>query len=127
MLDELWSHQTTLREQLRELSRKERYKKDFAIARSAPGIGWFTAIRLILELGNLSRFTSGKKIASFRGTVYNVRVQVKQITLCEYVDTGSIFPQLTNCGMTTNSGLQRNLSRLHEINSCWSEKKYSQR
>lgn len=67
MLDELWSYQTMLREYLRELCRKERYTKDFAIARSAPGIGWFTAIRLVLELGNLSRFTSGKKVASFLG------------------------------------------------------------
>ena len=67
-LEELWIHQTSLRAALRRLCRKERYEKVFEIARSLPGIGWFTAIRLILELGeDLSHFTSGKKIASFAG------------------------------------------------------------
>jgi transposase len=51
-----------------QLCRKERYSKAFEIARSLPGIGWFSAIRLVLELGeDLSHFTSGKKIASFVG------------------------------------------------------------
>ncbi len=67
-LEQLWDHQTTLRTYLRGLCRKERYRKAFEIARSLPGIGWFTAIRLILELGeDLSHFTSGKKIAGFVG------------------------------------------------------------
>ena len=53
---------------MRALCRKERYRKAFEIARSLPGIGWATAIRLILELGeDLSHFTTGKKIASFIG------------------------------------------------------------
>jgi len=67
-LEELWAHQVSLRAALRKLCKKERYHKAFTIARSLPGIGWFTAIRLVLELGeDLSRFTSGKKIASFVG------------------------------------------------------------
>jgi len=67
-LEQLWLHQLTLRNALRALCRKERYQKTFKIARSLPGIGWFSAIRLVLELGeDLSRFTNGKKIASFTG------------------------------------------------------------
>jgi len=67
-LEELWAHQKSLRAALRRLCRKERYAKAFTIAKSLPGIGWFTAIRLILELGeDLSHFTTGKKIASFVG------------------------------------------------------------
>jgi transposase len=67
-LEELWAHQVSLRAALRRLCRKERYHKAFTIARSLPGIGWFSAIRFVLELGeDLSRFTSGKKIASFVG------------------------------------------------------------
>ena len=67
-LEQLWAHQTSLRTALRTLCKKERYRKAFEIARSLPGIGWFTAIRLILELGeDLSYFTTGKKIASFVG------------------------------------------------------------
>jgi len=68
VLEQLWAHQVSLRAALRQLCRKERYLKAFTIARSLPGIGWFTGIRLVLELGeDLSRFTSGKKIASFVG------------------------------------------------------------
>ncbi len=68
VLEELWVHQLTLRACLRDLCRKTRYRKAFEIARSVPGIGWFTAIRLVLEMGeDLTRFTSGKKIAAFTG------------------------------------------------------------
>jgi len=53
-----------------EFCRKERYRRTFALARSVPGIGWYTAIRLILALGeDWSRFPSGKKIAGFVGLV----------------------------------------------------------
>ena len=68
LLEHLWRHQETLRACLRELGRKERYRRAFAIARSLPGIGWYTAIRFVLEFGeDFSRFTSGKKIAAFAG------------------------------------------------------------
>jgi transposase len=68
MLEQLWNYQKELRAYLRELCRKERYRKAYEIAKSMPGIGWYTAIRLVLELGeNLSRFTNGKQIAGFVG------------------------------------------------------------
>jgi transposase len=68
LLEQLWAHKQHLQEALRALCSKERYKKAFEIAMSLPGIGWFTAIRLVLELGeDMSRFTTGKKIASFVG------------------------------------------------------------
>ena len=68
MLEQLWNHMTTLRASLRELCHKERYRRAFEIARSLPGIGWYTAIRLVLELGeDLTRFASGKNIAAFVG------------------------------------------------------------
>jgi transposase len=61
-----------LRGHLRELTTKPRYAKTFAVVQSLPGIGWFTAIRLVLELGeDLSRFASSKQIASFAGLVCN--------------------------------------------------------
>jgi transposase len=67
-LEQLWVHRLTLRKALRSLYRKERYQKAFQLVRSLPGIGWFSAVRLVLELGeDLSHFTSGKKIASFAG------------------------------------------------------------
>jgi transposase len=67
-LEFLWKQQVSLRNQLREMSKKERYKKTYEIIHSVPGIGWFTAIRLVLEWGeDLTRFTNKRKIASFVG------------------------------------------------------------
>lgn len=67
-LEQLWAHKERLQDALKALCSKERYKKAIGIAASLPGIGWSTAIRLVLELGeDLSRFTSGKKIAGFVG------------------------------------------------------------
>lgn len=67
-LDELLKHKTILTNMLKELSAKPRYNKIFNIFQSAPGIGWFTAIRLVLEWGeDLSRFKSSKHFGSFLG------------------------------------------------------------
>jgi len=68
ILEQLWAHQKTLRTHLRVLCHKARYYKAFTIARSVPGIGWLTAIRLVLELGeNPARFSNARKIAAFTG------------------------------------------------------------
>ncbi|MBA7585775.1 hypothetical protein ES708_27764 [subsurface metagenome] len=54
-------------DELRALCKKERYKVGVSAKSSSPGIGWFTAIRLTLEWGDMSRFRTGKHIASFTG------------------------------------------------------------
>jgi transposase len=57
-----------LEKDLKALTEKERYAGIFKIFKSAPGIGWFTAIRLVLEWGDdLSRFKDAKHFASFTG------------------------------------------------------------
>jgi len=67
-LDELRNHKKILTQKLKDLCNKPRYRKTFNIIKSAPGIGWFTAIRLVLEWGeDMSRFPSGKKFGSFTG------------------------------------------------------------
>ena len=68
LLEQLWAHKESLLEALHALCSKDRYKRAYQIVMSLPGIGWLTAIRIVLELGeDLSRFTSGKKIACFIG------------------------------------------------------------
>lgn len=54
---------------LKELRNKPRYAPVFQLFESAPGVGWFTAIRLVLEWGTdiAARFTSEKKLAAFTG------------------------------------------------------------
>jgi transposase len=55
--------------QLRTLAKSDRYKERVELLQSAPGIGMFTAIRLILEWGDVSRFTRKEEFASFLGLV----------------------------------------------------------
>lgn len=68
LLEVFWQKQKSLRDALRKLTKKERYRKAYGIIRGMPGIGWFTAIRLVLEWGeDLTRFASSRKIAGFVG------------------------------------------------------------
>lgn len=52
---------------LRKLAVSERYKKAVDIIKSSPGIGIFTAIRLALEWGEISRFTRKESFCKFLG------------------------------------------------------------
>ncbi len=54
---------------LRQLARSPRYKESATLLRSAPGIGELTAIRLVLEWGDLSRFKRKEDFASFLGLI----------------------------------------------------------
>ena len=67
LLDELDRIRLELLEHLKIVSKKERYHRSVEIKQSCPGVGWLSAIRFTLEWGNLSRFPSGKHIASFTG------------------------------------------------------------
>lgn len=55
--------------QLRKLAKSGRYKKDVELLQSAPGIGILTAIRLVLEWGDVKRFGRKEEFASFLGLV----------------------------------------------------------
>jgi len=66
-LDSLWALRDRLQAALRALSVSARYRSQVELKQSLPGIGWLTAIRLTLEWGDLSRFASGKRLASFVG------------------------------------------------------------
>jgi transposase len=54
---------------LRKLARCDRYKGSVALLKSAPGIGMLTAIRLVLEWGDVNRFRRKEEFASFLGMV----------------------------------------------------------
>jgi transposase len=55
--------------QLRKLARNDRYKESVELLKSTPGIGMLTAIRLVLEWGDVSRFGRKEEFASFLGLV----------------------------------------------------------
>jgi len=67
LLDELVIHRKQLLKELRALCKKERYKEAVKFKKSCPGIGWLSAIRFTLEWGDLTRFETGKQIASYAG------------------------------------------------------------
>ena len=53
----------------RKLAQSDRYKESVELLESAPGIGMMTAIRLVLEWGDISRFGRKEEFASFLGIV----------------------------------------------------------
>ena len=54
---------------LRRLARCGRYKEGVELLKSAPGVGELTAIRLVLEWGDVKRFKRKEDFASFLGLV----------------------------------------------------------
>lgn len=64
MVSELIEQQTRL---LKELSLTDRYREAVVRLRSVPGIGLLTAMELLLELGDFTRFRSGAKLAAYVG------------------------------------------------------------
>lgn len=67
LLGELRVHKLTLLKQLRALSQSDEYKKPATLLKSVPRVGMMTAIRLVLEWGEIKRFASQKHFASFLG------------------------------------------------------------
>ncbi len=55
--------------QLRRLAKSDPYKESAALLQSAPGIGVLTAIRLVLEWGDVGRFARKEEFASFLGLI----------------------------------------------------------
>lgn len=52
---------------LRKLSRHERYREAFGWLTSIPGIGFITAMTLLLELGDITRFSQTDRLAAYVG------------------------------------------------------------
>jgi transposase len=68
-LEYLWACQREALNALHKLSKTKRYKASFDLVKSVPGIGILTAIRLVLEWGDLSRFTRKEQFACFLGLI----------------------------------------------------------
>lgn len=52
---------------LRKLRRKERWRRPAALLESIPGVGLITALTILAELGDLSRFRSRAAVANYSG------------------------------------------------------------
>lgn len=52
---------------LRELSRTEKYQERVEILKSVPGIGWLSAMEILVELQDVARFDKSDSIAAYVG------------------------------------------------------------
>lgn len=55
--------------QMRKLAQSERYQRAVKLLKSVPGIGIQTAIRLVLEWGDMSRFKTKEAFSAFLGLI----------------------------------------------------------
>jgi len=67
LLDSLETLKSELKERLESISEQDRYRESVRIKESCPGVGRLSAIRFTLEWGDLSRFPTGKHLASYTG------------------------------------------------------------
>jgi len=65
----LWDIQKQVLKELQRLAKSEEYRNRVELLNSAPGIGILTAIRLVLEWGDISRFHSKAEFSSFLGLI----------------------------------------------------------
>jgi transposase len=84
VIDRLVKQQTSL---LRDLSRHEKYAEQVEILCTIPGVGWLTAIEIILELQDVSRFHRATGIAAYVG------LTPSQYSSGEHVRLGRITKQ----------------------------------
>jgi transposase len=68
-LDMLLGFKKDILKHLKELGQTERYEKSVKLLKTVPGIGELTAIRLILEWGNIERFKTKEEFAKFLGLI----------------------------------------------------------
>ncbi len=78
----------TISKKVVKLSQVEKYQDKVSLLRTVPGIGILTAMELLVELQDMWRFESGKKIASFLG------LTPAEFSTGQYVRQGRI----TRCG-----------------------------
>ena len=54
-------------QKIKELSETERYQEDVKLLRSIKGVGLLTSMEILLELGDVSRFSNSKQLAAYVG------------------------------------------------------------
>ena len=57
----------TSTKKLRAMSQSTLYRQRFTLLRTIPGVGLLTAMEVLLELGDVSRFSNAEKLAAFVG------------------------------------------------------------
>jgi transposase len=69
MYRELTKEIKSLDKQIEELAKSETYQREVELLKSVPGIGVMTAVLLLVELGDISRFERCEEFASFLGLI----------------------------------------------------------
>ncbi len=72
LLEQIDTYNATLSKvskKIDKLSQSERYKHDFDLLTSIPGIGTYVAMTLLTEIGDFRRFSNEKQFASYLGLI----------------------------------------------------------
>lgn len=67
--ESLRKKQHLITKQIRKLSEKQAYKENYKLLRSVPGIGCLTAMIILTEIGDISRFKTLDQLCSYIGLV----------------------------------------------------------
>jgi transposase len=65
--DDLSTTIRSLNKEIHNLSKRKEYKEDVALLMTVPGIGRLTAMEILTELGDMSRFRNNEHLTSFLG------------------------------------------------------------
>jgi len=69
MLHYLRQQRCLVLKRLRAIAQQDNYQKNVELLRGVPGIGFLTAIRLVLEWGDVSRFKRKEEFSAFLGLI----------------------------------------------------------
>lgn len=107
-LNQLIEQQTRL---LKELAASELYAEQVRLLRSVPGIGLISAMSLLLELGDITRFTRAEQLAAYVGLTPSQyssgeHVRMGRITRCGKSDLRTVLTEAAWTAIKNDSELR---------------------
>ena len=73
---------SSIEKMILRLMREDRYKKNYELLQSVPGVGKVTAFSILLECGDLSAFSSADKFCAFLGLIPDTNQSDQHVAKC---------------------------------------------
>lgn len=90
-LEDLLTRRKELEKQIKLLSRESRYRTDFDNLLSVPGVGWQTAMVLLTEIGDISRFSGIRELCSYFGLIPNCHNSGETVRIGRNTKRGNVY------------------------------------
>lgn len=81
----------TVNAQVRKLSQSPGYKDDYKLLKGIPGIGVISAMTILVEFGNISRFNNMKELSDYIGLVPTMHNSGDRMDTGEMISRGKTF------------------------------------